>query len=143
VKTYRTAIDDYFQDPLLYEIHKPDYLAELKLTTHRGFTSSFFEADVASVEVSGQETHGSEFLGIVKSYDAGAAVIEQRGKFSVGEELEFFRAAGPSFKQIFTEMRSLTGELVLEAPHPRQLVKVKVDYQVSELDILRRLPERR
>jgi putative protease len=82
----------------------------------------------------------SDFCAVVKSYDksTGYAIIEQRGKFNVGETLEFLTSSGSDFKQVITDLSTLDGERVLSAPHPRQLLRLAADHPVREPDILRR-----
>ncbi|MDR2649480.1 MAG: U32 family peptidase [Clostridiales bacterium] len=143
VKAYRCAIDDYFNDPELYESNKGVYLSDLFLTAHRDFTTGFFTGKLnESIRVhDGPDAeHGSDFCGIVKSYDADSnwAVVEQRGKFGVGEELEFLTAEGSGFRQIINEMFDLNSAPLQNAPHPRQLLRIRAVRPVRELDILRR-----
>ena len=143
VKAYRSAIDDYFTDPNLYEQNKLSYLSDLQLTTHRDFTAGFFTGakneNLQNYNY-GDAEHGSDFCGLVKSYDPDTnwAVIEQRGKFSVGDELEFLTAEGPGFRQVINEIFDLNNTPVSVAPHPRQLLKIRAVRPVQELDILRK-----
>jgi len=143
IKVYRDAIDDYFTDPSLYEQNKKGYLNELLMTTHRNFTTGFFTAehkDDALVYYNEDAVHGSDFCGVVKSFDSktGWAIIEQRGKFSINEELEFLTAKGPGFKQVINKMYDLNNNMLDCAPHPRQLLQIQVGRSVQEMDILRR-----
>jgi len=143
VKAYRGAIDDYFTDPAVYEKNKDAYLSDLLLTTHRDFTAGFFTGEQAGLQHYdyGGAVHGSEFCGIVKSYDpdTGWAVIEQRGKFNTGDELEFLTADGPCFRQVINGIYDLNNAQVTSAPHPRQLLRIRAARPVRELDILRRV----
>jgi len=143
VKAYRGAIDDFFSDPSVYEQNKGAYLSDLFLTTHRDFTSGFFtgiQNEHLQNYDDGAAGHGSEFCAIVKSYDSdtGWTVIEQRGKFGVGDELDFLTAKGPGFRQVINEMLDLNNNLVTSAPHPRQLLRIRAVRPVQEMDILRK-----
>jgi len=142
VKAYRNAIDDYFADPALYERNKGAYLSELSLTTRREFTAGFFtgDSDESPQDYGNGAERGSEFCGIVKSYDPGTgwAVVEQRGKFNAGDELEFLTAQGPGFRQVIDEMRDLDNAPAASAPHPRQQLKIRMIQPVQEMDILRK-----
>jgi len=139
---YREAIDDFYADPALYESKKAHYLAEVMKSSHREFTTGFYLGDAGR---DGQIYRGAgyvrthEFLGIVKDYDpaSGVATVEQRGKFSVGEKLEFLRAGKPNFVQEIRTMRDLEGNEVTVAPHAQQILKIEVDEPVAPLDILR------
>jgi len=143
VKAYRGAIDDYFTDPALYERNKGNYLSDLLLTTQREFTPGFFTGTPNGNAQSynrDKTGHGSDFCGIVKSYDPNThwAIIEQRGKFSVGDELEFLTAEGPGFRQVINEVFDINNIPLQTAPHPRQLLRIRAVRPVKELDILRR-----
>ena len=81
-------------------------------------------------------TSTHEFLGMVVDYDAeaGCAVIEQRNKFSVGDQVEFMQG---KFKQVITEMHNEKGQAVDAAPHAQELIRVKVDRPVAKFDLMR------
>jgi putative protease len=142
VKAYRSAIDDYFTDLAVYERKKPFYLEELAKTGHRDFTSAFFtgrqqvEAFIHSKDAS---ESGSKFLGVVKAYDSsnGTALIEQRGKFSEGESVEFLCAQSENFTQTLGTLTDVNGAELKSAPHPRQPVYIKTARPLNELDIMR------
>jgi putative protease len=144
VKAYREAIDDYCADPARYERRKAHYLEELAKNSHRGFTTGFYngkpDADGQRYD-SGAYIRDYDFVGIVLDYDANTetALVEQRNKFSVGEKIEFFTAKGEGFTQTIDEMRAEDGVRLLEAPHPQQRVRVKVQQVVGEFDMLRRV----
>ena len=142
IKAYREAIDDYLKDPALYESKKDYYLEEVKKSSYRGYTTGFFlnkpEED-AQVYTSNSYVRTYDFIGIVKEYDkeTGFAIIEQRNKFVVGEEIEFLTTKGKNFSQKVVEMYDMDGNRLEEAPHP-QIIKLKVDNEVSPFDMMRK-----
>lgn len=141
IRIYREAIDDYLKDPKLYESKKEYYLEEVKKASYRGFTTGFYygkpnESDQIYTSSSYIRTY--DFIGMVMEYSEGYAIIEQRNKFVVGDEVEFMRANGESFKQIIEEMYNEAGERITEAPHPQQIIKLKVDNVVSGFDMMRK-----
>ena len=77
---------------------------------------------------------------MVLDYDenTGFAVIEQRNKFVVGDEVEFLRHHGEIFSQKITEMYDAEGERITEAPHPQQIIRLKIDKPVEKWDMMRR-----
>lgn len=143
IKAYREAIDDYLKDPALYESKKDYYLEEVKKSSYRGYTTGFFlnkpEED-AQVYTSNSYVRTYDFIGIVKEYDkeTGFAIIEQRNKFVVGEEIEFLTTKGKNFSQKIVEMYDMEGNRLEEAPHPQQIIKLKVDNDVSPFDMMRK-----
>lgn len=142
VKTYREAIDDYYSDPALYESKKDYYISELLKSSNRDFSTGFYlglpgtDGQIYHEDSRGQ-THN--FIAIVRDYDetTGIATLEQRNKFSVGEEVEFLRAKRPNFSQKVELLTDEEGNHVQSAPHAQQILKMKVDEPVSPLDILR------
>ena len=77
---------------------------------------------------------------VEEDYDesTGCAVVMQRNKFEVGDEIEVMPAKGESWKMTVTKMWNEDGEEVMSAPHPQQLLKVKFDKPVKKHDMLRK-----
>ena len=90
-RTYRKAIDDYLEDPKLYEEHMPWYRTQIASCTYRQFTTGFFYGRPdENTQIYDNNTYVKEYtyLGIVGEVDAeGRCRIEQRNKFSVGEQI--------------------------------------------------------
>ncbi len=143
IKTYRTAIDDYLKDPDLYYSKKEYYMDEIRKSSHRDFTTGFyFDKPTGDDQIytSNSYIRNYDFCAIVKEYDTetGFAIIEQRNKFVVGEEIEIFRTKGENEIITIGEMYNENGELITEAPHPQQIIKIKLDTKVSEFDMFRK-----
>ena len=143
IKAYREAIDDYLTDPALYESKKEYYLDEVKKSSYRGYTTGFFLGkpnEDAQVYTSNSYVRTYDFAALVKEYDSetGFAIIEQRNKFVVGEEVEFLTTKGKNFTQKVVEMYDMDGNRLEEAPHPQQIIKLKVDKPVSPFDMMRK-----
>ncbi len=143
IKAYREAIDDYLSDPALYESKKEYYLNEVKKSSYRGYTTGFFLGrpnEEAQVYTSNSYVRTYDFAALVKEYDkeTGFAIIEQRNKFVVGEEVEFLTTKGKNFTQKVVEMYDMDGNKLEEAPHPQQIIKLKVDNPVSPFDMMRK-----
>ena len=68
----------------------------------------------------------------------GFAWIEQRNKFSVGDEIEVMPAKGKSFSMVVTEMYNEAGEAVSTAPHPQEKLKMKFSQPVQAFDMMRK-----
>lgn len=143
VHAYRQAIDTYYADPENY-VFNPDWLSELKKVSHREFTTGFYFHQPTNKDQNYQTsayTRDYTFIGIVRSYDpeTGYAVCEQRNKMSIGEEIEIFGPDIPFFTQTLTEMYDLdTGEALESAPHPQQMLKIKMEKPVKPNYMLRK-----
>lgn len=147
IKAYRRAIDDYFTDPMCYEKNLPLYVDEVSKASHRAYTTGFYYGKPDGNEqiyTNNSYIRSYDFIGIVQSeQDAdGYAWIEQRNKFSVGEEIEVLSAKGESFSMVVTEMRNEEGEAVESAPHPQEKLRIKFTRPVQPFDMMRKfLPE--
>lgn len=143
VKAYRQAIDDYFENPSIYKERKTYYLEELKKASYRGFTTGFYfgkPRETEQIYENSSYIRNYDFIGMVLDYDENTkiAVIEQRNKFVLGDEIEFFRAKGDNFKQIISEMYDENDIKISEAPHPQQIIKLKTDSFVNPFDMIRK-----
>lgn len=143
VKIYREAIDDYFKDPDLYESKKGYYLEEVTKFSHRDYTKGFyFERPQGTEQIYTHNTYlrGYSFAGTVVDYDSKTkmAAIEQRTKFSVGEEIEFIPFKGSSFKQTINKLWDEEGNEIESAPHPKQIVRLEVSQPVEKNILVRK-----
>ncbi len=144
VKAYREAIDDYFKEAELYNSKRDYYIEEVSKASHRKYTTGFYYGKPSGNEqiyTSNTYERTYEFIGMVKSYneETQIAEIEQRNKFSVGEEVEFMSASGGYFVQKIGEIIDAEGNSVESAPHPQQMIKIKVDKPVKPFDMMRRV----
>ncbi len=144
VHAYRKAIDAYFADPENYQFN-PEWMQELKKVSHREFTTGFYFDKPTNKDQNYQTsayTRDYSFVGVVREYDeeTGYAVVEQRNKMSVGEEIEIFGPDIEFFAQDITEMYdNASGEPIESAPHPQQIIKMKMAQPVKPNYILRKL----
>lgn len=144
IKAYRQAIDDYLSDPGVYENKKGYYLEEVKKASYRGFTTGFYYGkpnENEQIYTTSSYIRNYDFIGMVLDYDesTGLAVVEQRNKFVAGDEIEIFRAKGNTVSMTVDEMYDENGVNIHEAPHPQQIVRVKVSEPVKPFDMLRKL----
>lgn len=145
VKAYRQAIDDYMQDPIIYQNRKETgyYMAEVSKASHREYTTGFYnEKPDHNQQLYGTNSYvrGFDFIGMVKgdSDAEGFAWVEQRNKFSLGEEIEVIPAQGEPFAMHVTYLEDEWGMAVESAPHPQQLLKMQFSKGVKEFDMLRK-----
>ena len=144
-RTYRRAIDDCLQSRELYEKNMPWYKEQIAACTYREFTTGFFygKPDESS-QIYDNNTYqkGYTYLGIVGDVDAdGCIYLEQRNKFSVGEQIEIMKPDGENQLVTVEAIYNEENEAMESAPHPQQKLKVKVSGKASQYDILRRKEE--
>ncbi|NLK20894.1 MAG: U32 family peptidase [Epulopiscium sp.] len=143
VKIYREAMDDYFKDPNLYTSKRAYYLEEVSKFSHRDYTKGFyFSRPLGTEQIYTHNTYlrGYSFAGTVTDYDEDSKLvtIEQRTKFSVGEEIEFIPFKGSSFKQKIETLLDEEGNEIQSAPHPKQIVRLKVSQPVEKNILIRK-----
>ena len=141
VKAYRMALDACLTGDS-YEVQEA-WMTELGKVSHRAYTTGFFlgkttEADQIYGSSSYEQT--SDFVGLVRSYDAEnrLATVEQRNNMKLGQELEIFQPVGASFRQELAEMWDEEGAEITAAPHPQQIVRIRMAQPVEPDSILRR-----
>lgn len=142
VKAYREAIDSYFESPEKFQI-KQEWIEELDKVSHRAYTTGFYygrPTEKDQIYGSSSYTQTSDFVGLVLDYDAatGFATVEQRNNMKKGQEIEIFQPKLPGYRQILSEMYNDLGEAIDVAPHPQQIVKIRMEHPVEPYAILRR-----
>ena len=141
-RTYRKAIDDYQKDPKLYEANMEWYKSEIGKCTYREFTTGFyFGKPDSTTQIYDNNTYVKNYtyLGTAEISDRqGLVKIEQKNKFSVGEEIEIMKPDGSNVPVIVKAIYDEEGNQQESAPHPKQILYVDLETDVSPYDILRR-----
>ena len=142
VKAYRMAIDSYFENPEAFAV-KEEWLEELEKVSHRSYTTGFYygkPTEKDQIYTSSSYIQTSDFVGLVLDYDesTGFATVEQRTNMKLGQEIEVFQPQLPGYRQLLGEMYNHEGEAIEVAPHPQQIVKIRMEAPVEPYAILRR-----
>lgn len=145
VGAYRKAIDAYYEDPQRY-VFREEWMRELKKVSHREFTTGFYFNQPTNKDQNYQTsayTREYQFIGVVRSYDPDTkmAVVEQRNKMTVGEEIEVFGPYTDYFSQKLEVLLDEEGNPIESAPHPQQILQIKMERPVSENFMLRKRKE--
>lgn len=142
IRAYRMAIDEYYKDPENYNFDEK-WLEELKKVSHRGFTTGFYFGKPdkkAQVYDTSSYIRGYDFVGMVLDYDkeTAMATIEQRNRMQVGEKIEIFGPSVDFFSQKIETMWDDEGKEIDAAPHPQQIIKMKMKKPVKPFYLIRR-----
>ena len=141
-RTYRKAIDDYKVSPELYKKNLPWYLDQISNCTYRQFTTGFFfgkPSDEAQIYDNNTYLKEYTYLGIVgEQNEEGLYRIEQRNKFSVGEEIEIMKPDGENLTVTVKRIVDEDGVDMESAPHPKQVLYIDLGHPLEKYDILRR-----
>ena len=144
-RTYRKAIDDYFESPEKYQANMPWYLDQISNCTYRQFTTGFFygkPSEEAQIYDSNTYLREYTYLGIVgEQNEEGLYQIEQRNKFSVGEEIEVMKPNGENVVVTVKAIQDEKGAEMESAPHPQQILYIDLGQPLERYDILRRKEE--
>ena len=141
-RTYRKAIDDYQKDPALYQANLDWYREEIGKCTYREFTTGFyFGKPDSTTQIYDNNTYVKNYtyLGTVEEVrEDGCCRIEQKNKFSVGEEIEIMKPDGRNVIAVVKAITNEDGEAQESAPHPKQVLYVDLGTELQVYDILRR-----
>lgn len=142
VSTYRKILDEWWADPEGYRFDAA-HLQELAKVSHRGFTTGFLGGNPGR-----EGQHYTDevypkpytFIGLVRGYDLERQmlVVEQRNRFSTGEEVEALLPGGERFSFIIKDIYDSDGNPVACAPHPQQVVRIPCQRALPEFSLLRR-----
>lgn len=144
-RAYRMAIDEYYKDPINY-VYNEKYLQEIQKASHRDFTKGFFfekTDENSQVYTTSSYIRSYDFVGMVLEYDENTkiATVEQRNRMFVGEELEIFGPGKEYFNHIIDKMWDSEDNEIEVAPHPQQIIKMKINKSVQRFDLLRKVRE--
>lgn len=142
VSAYRKAIDSYYSDPENYSFDSA-WFDEMMKASHREFTTGFYFEKPTNEDQNYQTSayiRDYSFIGMVKSYDpvTRMAVVEQRNKMVVGDEIEVFGPGKDFFTQRLEVLQDEEGKPIESAPHPQQILRIRMEHPVGKNYILRK-----
>ncbi len=138
VNAYRRAIDCINKKEEVPE----ELLVELEKVSHRQYTTGFYcgANDKECIEDS-MPVQTAEYMADVlsDSDEEGFAIIEQRNRFKIGDELEILSpTASFNKKFILNEMYDEKGKTTTDAKNVQEKLKIRCPYKLSRYDILRK-----
>ena len=140
-RTYRKAIDDWFEDPALYREHLPLYEEEISKCTFREFTTGFyFGKPDSSAQIYDSNTYVRKFtyLGVPERTDEeGRAYFRQKNKFSVGDRVEIMKKDFTNVTAVVKSIRNEEGLETESAPHPLEPLSVLFDPAPAPGELIR------
>lgn len=140
-RTYRMAIDDYFENPDKYRENIPKYKKLISQCTYRQYTTGFFfgkpdettqiydanvyERDYVYLGIVGDETAPLEYL------------LEQKNKFYTGQKIEVMKPDGRDIEVRVVSIKDEEGNEMESCPHPKQKLTINLGMELDKGDILR------
>ncbi len=139
-RTYRQAVDDYFESPEKYKSRIPYYKEEIAKCTYRQFTTGFFFGPTThETQIYDNNTYvqGYRYLGRVEEVTAdGLVCFEQKNKFCVGDEIEIMMKDGSNRLVTVQEMYNEHGP-VESCPHPGEKICIRLSGEAPKGVIMR------
>lgn len=141
-RTYRKAVDDYFEDLEKYRENIPYYKEEIAKCTYRQFTTGFFFGPTThDSQIYDNNTYikGYVYLGMIqRREDDGTGWFEQKNKFSVGETVEIMKPSGENCETKVLALYDEEGNAIESCPHPEQQIRIQTECELQPFDIIRR-----
>ena len=133
-RTYRCAIDDYFESPELYESKKEVYADQISMTTFRPYGTGFFYGNPGSEgQIYDGTTYKSKavYLGSIETAepqgDDTVVTFMQKNKFSVGDEIQVMKPDGTNLKAKAVKMFGPDGTEMENCPHASEMIKAVLE----------------
>ena len=130
VRVYRQALDLLSRNPEGFAI-SPEWLEELQLVSQRAYTDGFFHGSAAvdaQIYAAEKENAAKVFCGVVTGHCGSDLLVEQRGRFSVGDCLEALPPTGERQQQRLRFLWDAQSGAALErAPHAQQQLRLSWD----------------
>lgn len=141
-RTYRRAIDDFFESEDKYRRNMDWYRAEIAKCTYRQFSTGFyFGKPDENNQIYDNSTYVNEYiyLGWVREIMPGRdlACIEQRNKFRVGDRIEIMKPCGDNVEVTVEAMYNEEMQPVDSCPHARELIWLRLSQVPEPYDLLR------
>ncbi len=139
VKAYRQAIDEYCATGSMARAEY--YLLQAGKASHRDFSTGFYYAPMREDGFNtkdGGYIRPYDVVATVEGWQNGMALIRQKNKFAVGDELEVLSPDREDFTLRVTSLTTEEGEAVADAPHSQQLLFLPCETPLGPMDILRK-----
>lgn len=138
VKSYRQAIDSYFEDKENYVFQKK-WLDNLLKVSHRIYSTGFyFEKPDSQIYETSSYIRDYDIVGIIRNYeeDLEVATIEQRNKVYEGDRVEVLSPNGDNVWIVLNDMKDDTGEKIFSAPRAQMIFTIHTDTVLKPNDML-------
>lgn len=135
-RTYRKAIDDYFESVEQYEANMDWYKSEIAKCTYRQFTTGFyFGKPDENTQIYDNNTYVIEYvyLGFVEEVTPeGKIKLTQKNKFCVGDTIEIMKPDGRNIPIVIKAIEDEEGNFQESAPHACQVIYVTAEAKNQE-----------
>lgn len=135
---YRKTIDRIFNDKEVYIPSENDE-KELRRCANRDSICQFFNGinDETCAYYNNEEVSNQDFLGLVKGYDDGYIILEERNYFEVGMMVEIFGPNHNPYSFKINEIKDENNDIIDVVRNPGKIVKIKSNFEVEPNDMMR------
>ncbi|MBO5944843.1 MAG: U32 family peptidase [Clostridia bacterium] len=138
---YRVAIDEYLKNPSMDYTPPQWVIDEVYKVSYRDYCTGFYfnaPNEDANISFEGGYKRHYDVMAEVKGYEDGFLIVEQRNKFSRGDELDALQPSTEPVVFTANELFDKDGNEIESAPHPMMIVKIKSDLQFPVGTLLRK-----
>lgn len=140
-RTYRMAIDDYFENPDKYRENIPKYRKLISQCTYRQYTTGFFFGkpdETTQIYDANVYERDYVYLGIVGDETAPLEYsLEQKNKFYTRQKIEVMKPDGRDIEVGVVSIKDEEGNEMESCPHPKQKLTINLGMELDKGDILR------
>lgn len=139
INTYRRAIDDYYNG-MLDDKKIKKYLKVLNRVANRDNAVQFFDKFPTEEEQyfgEREEVSNQDYLGIVDDYDGEYVSLITKNFFKPGDEVEIISPNRETFSFVVPEIYDNELNILECARHPEEIIKFKLNWEVSKYDMMR------
>lgn len=138
LKSYRQAIDAYFEAPEKYEV-KQEWIDNVLKASHRKYFTGFYYNDPdRQIFENSSYIRDYDIVGIVRGFEVstGTAVVEQRNKVFDGDLVDVLSPSGENFQVTVKDLRDGEGNKIDAAPVAQMIYKFSSDRELASGDML-------
>ncbi|MEG0179820.1 MAG: U32 family peptidase [Oscillospiraceae bacterium] len=138
-QAYRKAVDAALKEGNDF-VCPNDVLEELTRTSHRHYSTGFFfgkEGATQNTEFGGYIREW-DVIGVVEDYNDGIVLCTQRGKFTLGDELEALTPNGKLISFTPSFIWNEENEEITATPHAMMVFKIPYNEELPRYTILRK-----
>ena len=139
---YRKAIDSYYENPNDW-LCPLSAMEELTKTSHRRYSTGFYFGPENATQTTDTSSYVREWdlLGVVEEWKDGVLYCSQRGKFTLGDEIEVLQPSGDTFRFTPNWIKNAEGENVESTPHSKMAFTVDCPAEIRPMSIMRKKAE--
>ncbi|MDD6770267.1 peptidase U32 family protein [Inconstantimicrobium porci] len=138
VKSYRHALDKYWEDPEHYEFNE-DWMNNLLKVSHRDYSTGFyFGENNRQIYDTSSYIRDYDIVGVVREFDneTMTATVEQRNRVFENDYVEVLRPEGNSFGFKLMDMHDHNDNKIDVANRAQMIFKIKSDVVLKSNDML-------